>query len=348
MSTTTFDILSDKDLDRVHSRQYADDFREWLKAPGPATASRLVGVNTERQQAVRALGSNAPAAGGYLAPEGFSKQIWSALSASSVMRALATVSQSVGVDSGFPFVDDTGNRGTIVPENTSASETDLVVGLKKIPSFAFDSDLLRVSLQLLQDAGEGAIEAFLTEKLSERIARNLNYTCTVGNGAAMPQGVATAAPVGVTGSAGTVSTVTWASLTALVASVGTAYVYGPDGQKNIGRWMLNRSSLQEIRDNVRDPGGNAAWTQDPTGQSAGLILGHRVVVNDDVATMAASAKSILFGDFGGYIIRDGVVLVQSLNERFIEYGQVGFRVMSRHGGQLVDTAAVRAYQNAAS
>jgi HK97 family phage major capsid protein len=48
-------------------------------------------------------------------------------------------------------------------------------------------------------------------------------------------------------------------------------------------------------------------------------------VNNDMATMAANAKSILFGDFKNYWIRDvKAVQVVRFNEKYMDSGQVGF------------------------
>jgi len=50
---------------------------------------------------------------------------------------------------------------------------------------------------------------------------------------------------------------------------------------------------------------------------------------------------LLFGDFQKYIIRDvtgaeaGPVILR-LNERYADYGQVGFFLFSRHDGDLLD------------
>jgi HK97 family phage major capsid protein len=81
------------------------------------------------------------------------------------------------------------------------------------------------------------------------------------------------------------------------------------------------------------------------------LLGYQVVINDDVAAMAASAKSILFGDFSTYFIRDvqGVELYR-IADKYIESGQVGFVAFSRHDGVLVNagTNPVKYYANSAT
>lgn len=67
--------------------------------------------------------------------------------------------------------------------------------------------------------------------------------------------------------------------------------------------------------------------------------------------MAANAKSILFGDYKKYKIRDvmDLTLFRMTDSAFTLIGQVGFVAFMRSGGNLVDAGgAVKYYQNAAS
>jgi HK97 family phage major capsid protein len=76
-----------------------------------------------------------------------------------------------------------------------------------------------------------------------------------------------------------------------------------------------------------------------------------VVTNDDVAVMAANAKSIAFGDLSQYKIRDianSVIMRRFDDSAFALNGQVGFCGWFRTGGNLVDTAAVKHYANSAT
>jgi HK97 family phage major capsid protein len=81
------------------------------------------------------------------------------------------------------------------------------------------------------------------------------------------------------------------------------------------------------------------------------LLGYPVVPNNDVATMAANAKSILFGDFRKYKIRRvrGGSLVR-LNERYADALQVGFFLFGRVDGNLIDagTNPIKYYANSAT
>ena len=67
--------------------------------------------------------------------------------------------------------------------------------------------------------------------------------------------------------------------------------------------------------------------------------------------MAANAKSILFGDFRKYVIRDvmDLTLFRMTDSAFTLLGQVGFVAFMRSGGNLIDAGgAVKYYANSAT
>ena len=67
--------------------------------------------------------------------------------------------------------------------------------------------------------------------------------------------------------------------------------------------------------------------------------------------MKANAKSVAFGDFSTYFIREvmDLTLFRMADSGFIPSGQIGFIAFNRQGGNLVDVGgAVKLYQNSAS
>ncbi|NOR71389.1 MAG: phage major capsid protein, partial [Methylomarinum sp.] len=87
------------------------------------------------------------------------------------------------------------------------------------------------------------------------------------------------------------------------------------------------------------------------GPVAPTILGYAVTINNDMAEMAANAKSILFGDFSHYIVRDvmDMTMYRFTDSAYAKLGQVGFMMLSRHGGTFTDVGgAVKYYQNSAT
>jgi HK97 family phage major capsid protein len=79
-----------------------------------------------------------------------------------------------------------------------------------------------------------------------------------------------------------------------------------------------------------------------------MLLGRPVVIDPNVAAPGANAKSVVFGDFSAYYIRDvrGVRFERSDDFTFAN-DLVSFRAILRTDGDLVDESAVKVGQLAA-
>lgn len=290
----------------------------------------------------RALSAVTGASGGYTVPEGFYNQLIDNMKWYGGMRQARTTvfPTAEGNNIPVPTADDTGNMGDIVDENTQVGEQDTSFGQKSLAAYMFTSKIIRVPYQLLQDSAFN-IEAWLRQKLAERIGRATNRYFTVGTGTNQPEGVVTGAVEGKVGAAGQVDAVTYEDLVDLEHSVDPAY-------RRQAQWMFHDSTLKAIK-KMKDNEGRPLWSPGMAVREPDTILGYSYVVNNDMPVMDAGAKSILFGDFSNYIIRDvrGVQILR-LEERYADYLQVGFLAFSRHGGVLADAGAgpIRYYQNA--
>jgi HK97 family phage major capsid protein len=295
-------------------------------------------------KALRAAGVATGSAGGFTVPAEFRNKIVETMDLFDVMVGLADVVETeTGAALPWPTADDTANEGAILGENTQVTEQDLLFGTDELGAYTYTSKLVRASLQFLQDTGIAGVEGYLGTKLGQRLGRIHNRHFTVGTGIGQPQGIVAGAAVGRTGAAGQVASVTYDDLIRLEHSVDPAYRNGG----NL-RYMFTDTTLASLR-LIKDADGRPLWQPSYTEGAPDNFNGRRYVVNPYMPEMAASAKSVLFGDFkAAYLIRrvKGIQLLR-LSERYADFLQVGFLAFDRHDGKVVDGNAVKAYQNAA-
>lgn len=242
----------------------------------------------------------------------------------------------------IPTNDDTGNTAALKTEGTDLTDDDsgdLAFGEKNLNAFVYATPWLKISFELLQDSAFN-LEAFIGAKLGERLGRIANQRLTIGTGSSQPNGIVTAASIGKTAAAA--AAIAADELIDLQHSVNAAYRRSP----RCG-WMFADTTLASIR-KLKDGQGNYLWQMGDVRVGApDLILGKQYFVNDDVAAMAANARTVVFGDMGAYIVRKvGSPLIGTVRERF--WPKVGMAGLVRFDGELTDTAAVKVLRQAAS
>lgn len=298
-----------------------------------------------RQQTIQnAFGEGSGAAGGYTVPTGFYKKLTDAQLAYGGMLEVATV---IDTDSGnqlpMPTDNDTTNKGVILGEAVQAADDNSTpFGSVNLNAYMFNSKVIKVSLQLLQDSAFD-LEEWIKAKAAIRNARAMNDYFTTGTGSSQPSGVVTGATSGKVGTTGQTGSVIYADLVDLYHSVDPSY-------RANARFMMHDASLKVIK-KLLDGYGRPLWLPGVAVKEPDTILGKPYSINQSMATMAANAKSILFGDFSSYMIRrvNGAILMR-LTERYADYGQVGFILWQRADGALLDagTHPVTYYANSAT
>lgn len=285
--------------------------------------------------------------GGYLVPTAWGGQLLEALAEFGGMRDVATVLPTAGGNPlPWPTVDETAVEGEIVAENVAATAADFTFGTTQIGAYKFSSKIVTIPFELLQDQGPGIdIEAFTRRALATRIARITNRLFTTGTGVGQPQGIVTASPVGVALANGSATSFQPDALIDLEHSVDPAYRRMP----GVG-YMLHDTTLRFVK-KMKDGQGNYLWKPGINSKDPDTINGYGYKINQQMPAMAASAKSVLFGDMSQYMIRDvmAVTLFRFDDSAFITKGQIGFLAWSRHDGRLVYAGApVKALQHSAA
>jgi HK97 family phage major capsid protein len=267
-----------------------------------------------------------------------------------MLQAANVFDTATGAPFPWPTDNDTSNVGELLGINTGAALQDVVFGQVMFNSYKYSSKIVLVPIELLQDSYFD-LNTFLAMKLGQRIGRIANQHFTTGTGTNQPGGVVTGATSGKVGTTGQTLTVIYDDLVDLVHAVDPGYRMNPTA-----RFMLADSSLKVIK-KLKDTTGRPLWMPyegavlDPGKKNPDTIMGYQYTINQDMATMAANAKSILFGDFDKYKIRRVMdMTILRLTERYADVGQVGFLVFARYDGQLVDagTHPIQYYQNSAT
>jgi HK97 family phage major capsid protein len=305
------------------------------------------GVNADNRQALaelRAQSVGTQSAGGYAVAPAFYNVLTEALKDFGGMRDVATViATETGASMPMPTENDTSNVGAILAENAQVSETDVTFGIVTLGAFKYTSGSVLISLELLQDSAFD-LNAFIARKLGERIARIQNAHFSTGTGSGQPTGVIPAAAVGTTGATGQTTSLIYDDLVNLIHSVDPSY------RTPGARFMMADGTLKAIK-KLKDTQGHPLWQPSLTAGTPDSLLGYGITINQQMAAMAANAKSIAFGDLSKYFIRDvkGITVVR-LAERYADFGQVGFLAFARADGNLLDagTHPVAVYANSAT
>lgn len=309
------------------------------------------GLTAQEMAAIRnTMSTTTGSEGGYTVQIEVAKTLTEALKAYGGMRSVSTVfSTAQGNDINYPTTDGTAEEGELVAQNAAAASADPVFGTKALPVYKFGSKIITVPIELLQDSSID-IEAMVNKRITTRIGRAQNGYFTTGTGTSQPLGVVTAATSGKVGTTGQTASVIYDDLIDLQHSVDPAY-----REEGKCRFMLNDDSLKiirKIKDGQNRPIFVPGYEQNVPGGVPDMLLGSPVSVNQKMATMAANAKSILFGDFSYYLIRDAmqVTLFRFTDSAYASKGQVAFLAWMRSGGTFVDASggAVKYYQNSAT
>lgn len=356
-----FDPKDPKNRDRVL-------FNKWMRGGDDALS------NDDWKHIRATMSTTTGSEGGYTVPSLISSQLYDAMKAFGAMRAVADIIPTAdGKPLSFPTSDGTSETGEWIAQNTTATAADPTFGTVSLNVFKASSKIVAVPYELLQDAVID-IEGFVRARLAQRLGRLGNTAFTVGTGTTQPDGVVPKATSGKVGTAGQTVLIIYDDIIDLIHSVDPAY------RQPGAAFMAGDTLLKTLR-KVKDTAGRPIWTPSydaginfrnnsnttgsvgtEPGQLAGgyrdqttpvvfdYLMGYPVWVNNDMAVPAANAKSLIFGQFGYYKIRDAMDLqmFRFTDSAYTKLGQVAFLAWLRMGGNLVDTAAVKYYAHSAT
>jgi HK97 family phage major capsid protein len=230
-------------------------------------------------------------------------------------------------------VESTRPLGTAIAEGTTITALDptftsLTLKAQKVAALTI------VSREILTDSGID-IPSYLARTLGTSVGIKANNLLTVGTGTNEANGIVTASGSGITGSTAVSGAFSADNLIDLAHSVDGAYVRLGAG------FMMRRTSMGALR-KLKDTAGNYLYVPAATVGAPDVFMGFRIIENPDVAATATSAKSVLFGWFGSYHVRQvGGIEIARSDDAYFESDEIGFRVTLRLWGDLGQADAVK-------
>lgn len=235
-----------------------------------------------------------------------------------------------GRDFPVPSVSDTGNAGTILAENTGASDVDATFSQTVLNAFKYTSGVLKVSSELLQDASFD-VASWAVRAIGERLGRGLAPQLIVGDGSAEPGGLDLAASF-VTAAGATA--ITRDDLIDLIHAVDPAYRRSPAFRLVLGDTTL--SALKKLAVGTSDD--RPLWQPSMREGAPATIEGVPYIVDIGVAAIGAGNRSVYAGDLSKFWVRQaGPVRLRRLDERYAEIDQVAFIGFARFDSDIIDS-----------
>lgn len=322
-------------------RAYGNAFRNYARYGSDISAEDKAILKAGESRA-QSDGTNS--AGGYLVPQDFWVRITEVLKAYGGLQGVSNqITTSDGRLLPWPKNDDTSNTGAWLGENTQVSEVDLAFTQNNLLAYTATSNLVLVSLQLLQDSAFD-LDSWLPKKLGQRLGRTLAAGYMNGTGTTQPTGLLPNVTLTVTGGTGVTGAFTYNNLVDTVHKIDPAYRDGGNA-----RWIMGDAALAALL-KITDSYGHPLWQPTIAVTSPDFLLGYPLTIDQAVPAPALSAKSVLFGNFeSAYVVRtvEGGTMLR-LTERYADYLQVGFFGFIRTDGKPDDLNAVAMFQGAAS
>ena len=292
--------------------------------------ARAIAAEARMQQ--RDLTKSPTTAGGHTVGTGFYAQLIDHLiEVSGVLQAGPTVLITERGDN-IPIPRTTAHSSATseIAEAAGITESDPAFAQLVLGAYKYGV-LVQASYELLEDTYVDLL-GYIAMQAGRAVGNAFGTRLVTGTGSSQPQGVATAATVGVTGSASVAGAFTADNLIDLHYSVIAPYRSSPDCG-----WLMRDATLGAAR-KLKDSQGQYLWQPSLQVGAPDSLLGKPVYTDPNVAAVALSARSVLFGDFSRYFVRQ----VKDIRfERSDDYAfnadLATFKCVMRGDGGLADT-----------
>jgi len=284
----------------------------------------------------RDLTKGSATAGGNTVPTGFIPRLYEHLIETATVARISTV---ITTDSGenieMPVTTSHSTGALIAEGNAITPESDPAFAKRTLGAYKY-AVLMQVSSELLSDSGVD-LEGYLARQAGRAVGNALGADLAVGNGSSKPSGIAQTSTMGKTGANSVAGVFTADDLIDLQYSV-----IAPYRNSTSCGWLMRDATLALIR-KLKDKEDQYLWQPSYQAGAPDILLGKPVYTDPNIAAVAASAKSVFFGDFSAYVTRlAGGVRFERSDEFAFNADLVTFRAIVRGDGILADqTGAVK-------
>ena len=276
--------------------------------------------------------------GGYLVPDEYERTLIEALEEQNIFRQLAHVIHTSSGERKIPVVASKGTASWI-DEEAAYPESDDTFGQVSIGAYKL-ATMIKVSEELLNDSVFD-VPSYIACEFARRIGAAEEEAFFTGNGTGRPLGILAATGGAETGAtAAAADKITFDEVMDLFYSLRTPY-------RRNAVFIMNDATVKALRKLKTTGGGDYIWQPSVTAGTPDTILNRPVYTSGFMPTLAAGAKTVLFGDLNYYWVadREGRSF-KRLNELYAPTGQVGFLASQRVDGKLILPEAVKVLQQA--
>ncbi|MFJ6617590.1 phage major capsid protein [Kitasatospora sp. NPDC091335] len=320
----------------------AEQVRSWLTGQSGSRAFEIR-PDGPMPMDLRTLSKLTAGAGANTVPVSFYRRlVQHMIEVSGVLAAGPTVlTTTTGEQMQVPRTTAHSSNAAIVAEAGTLPANDPAFGQVPLDAYKYGL-LLQVSHELANDTAVDLI-GYLATQAGRALGNGFGAHLVAGTGASQPNGVLTAASLGKTGATGVAGVPSADDLIDLFYAVIAPY----RASASCG-WMMRDATVAAVR-KLKDSTGAYLWTPGLSG-SPDTILGKPLYTDPNMPAAAVTAKSILFGDFSTYFVRQ----VESIRfERSDDYAfnsdLITYRAILRGDGDQVDTTgAIKHFAGAAT
>ena len=264
------------------------------------------------------------------------------IESSAVLRSGATILRTdSGEDIQIPTTT-THPTATLVSEGGAISESDPVFAQRTLGAYKY-AVLNQVSSELIEDTSVDLL-GYLARACGRAVGNAFGAHAITGDGSSKPTGIVQTATTGVTGAAAAAGVFTADNLIDLYYSVIEEYRNDPTCS-----WLLRDASVATMR-KLKDDNNQYLWNPATEAGKPDSFLGKPVVTDPNVAAVAATAKSVIFGAMSAYFVRQvNEIRFERSDDFAFANDLVTFRCIARMDGITVDqTGALKVFAGGAA